>query len=283
MSSGSIARLLAPVDFSEASLNALDHAAFIARQFSAELFLLHVIEQYYPTFNIVVPEFKITPPTGIADIVEDRLNEIADGIREDYGLKVTVLSLTAHHVSAEIVKVARENDMDIIVMGTHGVSGFKEFFVGSTAYRVVTLAACPVITIREDIKSIGFKNILLPVDSSEYSFQKVPLAARFALKQGATISLLCLYGNEDAALMEKAEDTRHALAEMGITCMVNKVQAKNYATAVIEQAVKIKAGLIVIMTEQDENYTGLFLGPFAQQLVNHSSIPVLSIRPNKSF
>src|SRR5207249_2642011 len=104
-------------------------------------------------------------------------------------------------VHSEIVKAADEIKADIIVMGTHGVSGFREFIMGSNTFRVVHDAHCPVLSIQKHTKSVGFENILIPFRDKPHSREKVNYAIQLAKMYGAVLNV---YGvnteNEDAYL-----------------------------------------------------------------------------------
>ena len=84
-------------------------------------------------------------------------------------------------------------------MGTHGANGIGEFFIGSNAHKTVTLAPCPVITVQGNSKKLGFRKIILPIDDSIHSRQKVNYAITIAKKYAAKIDIL--------GLIEKGEGT----------------------------------------------------------------------------
>ena len=129
----------------------------------------------------------------------------------------------------------------------------------------------------------GFERILLPIDSSEASLEKVRYAAEIAKKYNSIICILGILSiaDDDAAakLEIRLEQVEKYLEKKDVNYESSVVEGENLATVTLKQAKKQKADLICIMTEQEENFTGLFLGPFAQQVVNHSKIPVLSIKP----
>ena len=141
-------RILAPVDFSPLSKKAMQYAARLAQQFGAEVHLLHVVEpEIPPAFD----GFMIAPPVvsnGSSAGHVKRLGNLANSIRETGVPRVnsTVRCGLAAH---EIVEAAKELDVDLIVIATHGYTGWKHFCIGSTAERVVRAAPCPVLVVRE--------------------------------------------------------------------------------------------------------------------------------------
>ena len=113
-----IQRILIPIDFSDTSMLAIEHAAFTAQLFKAELILLHVVERLWEKFSIVVPELTIPTPEGYTDSLEKKLEETADNIRSKYGVKSHCITCEGN-ILTEIMKIAKEQDVDMVVMGTH--------------------------------------------------------------------------------------------------------------------------------------------------------------------
>lgn len=275
-------RILIPIDFSETSLIAIEHAAFTAQLFKAELVLLHVVEKHFEKFSVVAPELRVDAPSDMINAIEKRLEETAAGIRTKYGVKSTCIT-TNGNIFSEVVAVSKDQGVDLIVMGTHGTSGIVEFFVGSNAYKVVTEAICPVITVRAHASKLGFKNIVLPIDDSNHSRQKVNHALVLAKHFASKIHLLGLANSNDSDELKKFEfklDQIEDLLKKGDLPYSRKtINGGNQAKVSYEYAKSVDADLIVIMTDQDDNLTGRLLGTYAQQVVNHSKIPVMSIQP----
>ncbi len=135
-----IKKILVPVDFSECSNKALQYAIPFARQFGAELNLLHVIEPY-PGVPEMGPADCETIQGGEAEL-EGVRRTIADAVPAS-----TLLRMGAPHV--EIVEAASELGIDLIILSTHGHKGLTRVLLGSTAEKVVRHATCPVLIVRE--------------------------------------------------------------------------------------------------------------------------------------
>ncbi len=277
-----IKKILIPLDFSETALLALEHGAYMASLFKADIILLHVIR---PNFSMYSAE-RMQMPVDIMKYQEEsasqQLYEAVQKIRDAYAVKVETLYETGF-VCSTIISVADRYQADLIIMGTHGVSGFTERFIGSNAYRVVNESNCPVITIQTHTNQIGFKDIVLPIDHSLHSSQKINHAVFLAERYSATIHILGLSHTEDKKELNKLKIKLDQIEEFmdkhGIANDKKTDIGANYAKLTINFGEQIGADLIIIMTEWDENITGLFIGPFARQIVNHSKIPVMSIRP----
>jgi nucleotide-binding universal stress UspA family protein len=276
-----IKRILIPMDFSETSFMALDHGAAMAKLFNAELYLLHVIELYEYTFNIYEPLVMVNT-TEMELMVNKNLREHAERVNKQYHVN-TVPMLSRGRVSSEIVNMAIEKKIDIIIMGTHGAKGFSEIFIGTNAHRTVTVSPCPVITLQSHPAKAGFSKIVMPIDDSLHSRQKVDAVIYLAEKYQSTVHLLGLINIEEETdekkFQIKLESVEKALNKANINFEKKLVKGKNLAKEAMDYATQINADLIAIMTDHESDLTGNFLGGFAKQIINHSRIPILSIRP----
>jgi nucleotide-binding universal stress UspA family protein len=147
-----LASILFPTDFSKNAQRALEYACFLGERFGARLHVLHVL----PDPWVLVPD----PGSayGLPSAYEDRLRKEAEESLARLALETgtrdkTVQALRKGSEPAEIVRYAREHQLDLIVMGTHGRTGLSHAFLGSVAEQVVRTAGCPVLTVRhEDFK-----------------------------------------------------------------------------------------------------------------------------------
>jgi nucleotide-binding universal stress UspA family protein len=276
-----IKKILIPIDFSETAMLAIEHAAFTAQLFKAELVLLHVVEQHWEHFSIIAPELRISSPDEFTKAIEKKLEETAAAIRSKYGVKSFAVTSTGN-IFSEILSVSREHNVDLVVMGTHGTSGVVEFFIGSNTFKMVTQSECPVMSVQAHAKKLGFSEILLPIDDSAHSRQKVNHAIVLAKHFASRIHIL---GLTDPNLSDrkkfeiKLDQIEEYVKKCGLPFTRKTVDGKNQAKTTYDYAKSVNADLIVIMTDQDEDLTGRLMGTFAQQIINHSKIPVLTIQP----
>jgi nucleotide-binding universal stress UspA family protein len=186
-------------------------------------------------------------------------------------------------VFEEISKYARKIEADLIFTGTHGVTGFEEYWIGSNAYRIVTHAPCPVLTLRQ---SFGFKEkvskILMPIDNTLQSGKKVFTTADIAKAFGASVHILALHSSKLSSLrMQVNRNVKAAtehLAKNEIEHKLEEISSNNITQDTIDYALNTGADLVSIMTEQETTQANVFLGTFARQLVNNCPVPVLSVR-----
>jgi len=148
-------RILAPIDFSESSRKAAIYAAAFARQFSAEVLLLHVLETLPPPPPMMVLESEALDPRFIKE-TEKHVGRWRDEMLSGVIARTIVRSATVAY--KEILEVAREQNVDLIIAGTLGRTGLAHLFIGSTAERLVRHAPCPVLIVREREKDFVLKS-----------------------------------------------------------------------------------------------------------------------------
>jgi len=291
MEKSTIKNILVPLDFSDTSEIALTEAIKLAGLFKANVFLIHVVEylnEFNGYFYSVVPEIQTSIPLLLEfeQTVEKKMEETKERIQKKYGIKVEV-TVTSGQVHSEIIRFSEKEKVDLIIMGTHGVSGYKELFMGSNAQRVVTLSDVPVLTIQNEINKTGFKNILIPIDNSLHSREKVNMALLIADIFGSTIHIIGLPDSEEELDLNKItiklESVEKIISSDKLPYKTTIVHGKNLAMDAIKYADENNCDLIVINTGHESKLTGIFLGAFAQQIVNHSKIPVLSIKHKEGY
>ncbi len=277
-----IKRILIPYDFSDTAALALDHGVFMARLTKAEITLLHVIESY--SFASAITNAFSKTQSEYEEKVEtsanDKFREMADKIHHEAGIVVNYQTVRGKIYKA-IVSVAKDSDIDIVIMGSHGSSGFQAYLVGSNTYKVVSSSPCPVISVQTHSKKIGFHDIVLPIDNSGASRQKVPLVMEIAKQYKSVVHIVGLMNLSDVDLQRRFEVKVHQVKdfveEHEVAHTVKIFKGDNPTNALMDYSTQINADLMVIMTDQEGN--GMFMGSASQQLVNHSSIPIMSIRP----
>jgi nucleotide-binding universal stress UspA family protein len=275
-------KILFPTDFSEFSEEMWDFAVGVASKYDAKLIVIHVIE----------------PPTGVLKFLSDFNEELA----MKQGHKMVDNFIEKHEAGevhvAKMVKIGKVNkmigqavlevDASFIIMGTHGASGFQEFLVGSNAAAVVRSSPCPVLTLKVIPKEPNFKKILLPVDFSQETQEKVSEGVRMAKRFKAEILVVSVLTSDDpeeaASVARKMQAAEAFCKSKNVAVSTEVIQTKEgIAQPLLNYANEKGVDLICIMTQQELKVMELFLGSQATQLVNHSKIPILSIRPKNMF
>jgi Universal stress protein UspA and related nucleotide-binding proteins len=148
--SRAVRRVLVPIDFSDASEVAIQHAREIALTYGAEIDLLHVVEEpfYPPAYELEPTGF---PTQEVIDRVEKQLGDVA---REDIGYEHVMVQATAGSPPHEILDYIDENEVDLTVIATHGRTGLDRILLGSVAERVLRQSPKPVFVVKPDRKSL---------------------------------------------------------------------------------------------------------------------------------
>ncbi len=280
-----IEKILIPFDFSETADLALEHAVFMAKFNKAEIILLHVVESFSfaaaisAAFGKSQSEFESKMESSAAD----KLKELAVKLHHDSGMMVTPI-IEKGKIYKKINNLAEEKRVDVIVMGTHGSGGAQDHVVGSNTFKVVMNAPCPVISVQAHATKVGFKNILLPIDNSHSSRQKVKHALEIARHYNSVVHIAGLMTMSDIDMQRRFEikvhQVRDYFEEHEIAHTTKVFKTENPASVISDYSQQLNADLIMIMTDQEGS--GIFMGNAAQQIINHSKIPVMSIRPVES-
>lgn len=263
-------KIIVGIDFSQGSDCAIDLAIDLANKWGNELKLVYVMSTKYDSALMSDNEIQ----GKIDDVIRRHESKLHTGKLE---------CLIRHgRVYRELNAVAEEEKAWLIVVGSHGTSGYERNWIGKNAYRTITEATLPVLTIRENFNfNKALEKIVLPLDSSMETRQKVTQAIKFARAFGSQVYVLGLYSSDVAdvrSIVDKyVEQTEKVLVSSGIKCSVAKKETENVTQTTIEFAEKISADLIMIMAEQEKTVSNILLGSYAQQMIHHSQTPVLTI------
>lgn len=277
-------KILVPTDFSDHSMGALRYAAAMAKHSDAEIILLHVIEGYGNNAEL---EHVININEALKKAVSDKLVELKNENIDLWGIKISV-AIENGKIYQKINEVLKREKIDLVVMGTHGSSGkesFERFILGSNAYRVIRIADCPVITVREDPGEVFFKNIVLPLDTAKETKDKVKSAIKMARIFKSTIHLVSVSTRFDEIitgadkLKKQLDEVAQQVKDAGIPVITKVIRNEGVATSVLEYAESVYADLIMIMTAEENTLAEFALGSRAKKVVSESKIPVMSFRP----
>jgi nucleotide-binding universal stress UspA family protein len=286
-------KILVATDYTALSENAVKTAAVMCQQHNAGLVLLHVVknaptdareEDYNPTQDYT-KNLKIA--------AKSEMRHLSEQVRNKYKIKVDEI-VSYGDVVKEIVRIVQENNPDLVMIGTHGASGFRRFFIGSTAYRVIKHTQYPVMTIPGTGDWTGFRNILFPIRFIPDALKKYDCIRPILLKNSSTLHILGLSMepeldelllpvesehdrlNDVFALEEKLEVR---LQEDQVNFDVIFHRCNNLAAKILETAEEKMVDLIVIVATMDKTMGDFFIGPFSQQILHHAKVPVLCVRP----
>lgn len=302
-----ITRILCPTDFSEASQHAAEHALPIARWYGASITALH---SYMPALLPASNAAAVSSRQVVPDAAELRAWE--DEARAPFrtaaasGLDVTVVVEMGPAVST-ILEHAEKLPADLIVMGTHGTSGFEHLLLGSVTEKLLRKSRCPVLTVPPRVQrtsKLPFEHLICAVDFSDSSLAALELAISLAVEADARLTLLHVLEwpwreppppelgdvpEEVAKRLEAYRREREAHARVRLEGLLPEsvrmsskpdilvLNGKAYVE-VLRAAADGAADLIVMGVRGHQRLEVLAFGSSANQVVRRATCPVLTVR-----
>jgi nucleotide-binding universal stress UspA family protein len=273
-------RILIPVDFSEDAVFAVDVGVQIANALKAKLRLMHVRtgKKYHPEFAKDNPHF----------IIDDKdtayMEYLVDRARVTYKVENGEVDAKFRegNVVREIKNQAHYDDSVIIVIGTHGVSGFEDRWIGSNAYRLVSNAPCPVLAVRKQMSFNLDQKILLPIDAEKVSRRIVPQVAGFAkvldakvLVVGVTKRAKWAIPGRINAYVRQVERFLKKAAFIPFDSAI--VDGSEGPQELLDYAHANGATVIALPVKKTLNPFESVFFPFANELLNMSDLPILAV------
>jgi len=258
--------ILIPIDFSDTAINALNHAIVIAKKYDNEITLLHIEDE--------------------ATEAEDKLLKIASDLEKEHHIRINTL-FKSGKIANVINEVAEAGNYDSIMMGSNGSSGIQ-LFMGSNASKVIRTATVPVIVVKERNILEGYKKIVMPVDLTIESKQKVSWAVHLAQKFNSTIHVIYEEENDEyfqRNIKASINQVAAILKDNNVAHELIKLDDKTYPGKLFEDtlqyAEKVDADLILIMTQPEGNILDFVIGSNAQYIVNKSEkVAVMVVQPS---
>jgi nucleotide-binding universal stress UspA family protein len=268
-------KIIVPLDFSDESLTGLNMALMLADKASANIQMVHVIGKNTDTADNELSEMEYK-----------NVKMKFEGILQKYKMKsnsALSYTITEGKIFKEITGLAEKSEDSIIVLSTHGASGFEELFIGGNAYKITSHSKNPVITVRRGKIPTNIEKIVLPLDFTFQTREKVPYTVELAKMFGSEIHLLTIslskIKSTGKKLLQYTQQVASYLETHKIPYTVEYLHGSNLTDLTLDYARSIDADLISIMTEQEKSISNLLLGNFAHQFINKAFIPVLSF-PN---
>jgi nucleotide-binding universal stress UspA family protein len=287
-----IRQILCPIDFSDFSRRALNHATAIAHWYGATVTRLNV--QSSPAMAMAGPEML---PVMVVT-AETRADLVAAMTRFAQDEAVSTVpyrcEIREGAPANEILASASEIPSDLIVMGTHGRSGFERLVLGSVAEKVLRKAACPVLTVPFTTTNVvpappPFKRILCAADFSACSMRALDYAVSLAQEANAFLAVAHVVdlsprsGSELQKLEDERSDrlSRAVPDEARVYCTVETLMARGVPyREILRLASEQRSELIVLGIHGRTAAEMFFMGSTTNQVVRHATCPVLTIRSN---
>jgi len=271
-------KILVPTDFSEHAGYALKVAAQIARKNGGEIFLLHMLELPHQASDAVgsghdLPEIMLFKNAAI--------NKLEDLMDDDSLADLKVSEIIQFELAFDgIMNISKKNNVDLIVMGSHGASGFKEMFVGSNAEKVVRNSDIPVLIIKQEAGDFEVEKFVFASDFSDEIKKPFAKVVEFANKFDAELHLVMINTPSSFKPTHVAQDIMKSFVS-GFT--VNKYSTHIYNDVNVESGVlnftnSIDADLIGMSTHGRKGLSHFFNGSVSEDLVNHAVRPVVTFK-----
>lgn len=274
--------ILVPTDFSDVASNALNHAVKVAQTYNNEITLLNIVDEGF--FGGLFSGGNQTEL--VKEAVENRMNKIAEEIQSKYGIKVHK-RIESGRIYKVISHIANSEQFDSIIMGSHGANGLEQV-IGSNASRTIQYAEVPVVVVKNHSIGEGYKKIVMPIDLSVESRQKVEWGIHLARQFKSEIHIVYQGSSDEFThnrINANVKAVEHQLQQSGVAFVCTEIEDKlleNYATEIMTYADNVHADLILVMTDVEIGITDMIRGTYTQQIVNKSNVPVMCIHPRET-
>lgn len=270
--------ILVPTDFSKHAENALKVAAQIAKKNNGNIILLHMLELSTSGNDALSTSHDIPELMYFKNAAIEKLTALE---KESYLDDVDVASLIQFNLAHEgIIENAKKHNADLIVMGSHGASGFHEMFVGSNAEKVVRYSDIPVLVIKKEEEDFKAETITFASDFSKEIKKPFEKVVDFAKSFDSHINLLYIITPNNFTTTRSAEEK--------VKGFIEEFNFDNYSTHIYND-INVEKGILHFAKDKGSDIVGVcthgrkglshFLnGSISEDLVNHAKKPVVTFK-----
>ncbi len=271
-------KILIPTDFSYCAKYALDAAAKLAEQYKAELFIFHHLSNLPSDWNNMM-DLERNLQKGLQQEVHNTEVLLSD-LKSKYSYLKVETGYAGGRFAKSLQLVVEQEDIDLIVMGSHGASGKKEWFIGSNAQKIVHKVHCPVLVIKEPLEEIAFNKVVFASGFGEQD--KPALRELVELVKPFNPIIHLVYINTDPFWGLPYTTIMQLMNEFKPICKPLDCKLHYFRDLAIERGIRyisddLDADLIAISNYERHPLKRVFLGSNVEMLVNHANIPVLSL------
>jgi len=271
-------RILVPTDFSVQAEYALRVAAQIARKNDSEIILLHMLELPHQAGDAMGSGHQIPEIMFYKDKAISNLEDLID---VDYLEGINVSEVIQFEKAFEgVLNVSKKNNVDLIVMGSHGTSGFQEMFIGSNTEKVVRFSEAPVLVIKNKVDNFRASNFVFASDFSNEIKKPFAQLVDFAKSFDANLSLVMVNTPNSFKPTHVAEKIMNDFMKdfnypKYTLHIYNDV---NVEKGILNFANSVNADLIGMCTHGRTGFAHFFNGSISEDLVNHAVRPVITFK-----
>jgi nucleotide-binding universal stress UspA family protein len=265
---------IVPVDFSVESLNGLKMALLFSKKTRVNIQMIYVLPKTSEADQAATEAERQTAEVRFKAIIQEYMPQVGNDSSLNY-------HINTGRIYQEVVNQAESLPDSVITASTHGASGFQELFIGSNAFRIISATDKPVITLRKNSCPDTIGRIVLPIDLSVDSRQKVPFTLELAKLFGAEIHVVGIHPMRGLGNKRRIRSYISQVAsyiEDKVPCETNEVFGDNVVELINNYAQAVKADLISITTERPSGIS-LIIGNTVHQILNKAEIPVLCLTP----
>lgn len=271
-------KILVPTDFSKEAEQALKVAAQLAKKHNSEIYLLHMLELPLDQVDALSQYSELPEAMFFMKLAHKKFENT---MAQDYLQGITVHeTVDFNQTFTGITNTCNENDIDLIIMGSHGVNGFKEMFIGSNTEKVVRTAQVPVLVIKNDHENFQINDFVFASDFKDDNKETYSQAIKLAHALDAKIHLLFVNTANNFVTTD--------IAKGRILDFISGNDFENYTISIyndesIEKGILnfshvVGADLIGISTHGRQGIAHFFNGSISEDLVNHAKRPVVTFK-----
>ncbi|GAA4971942.1 universal stress protein [Algibacter aquimarinus] len=271
-------KILVPTDFSAQAENALKVAAQLAKKHDCEIHLLHVLEIPLHEVDALSTYNNLPEAVYFMKLAHKQFLELKS---KDY-LNDLVLHehVEFHEIFKGVFHVCKKQDIDLVIMGSNGSTGFKEMLIGSNTEKVVRTSETPVLVIKNEHKNFKVKDFVFASDFKDESKIPYKKALKFAKILGAKIHLLMVNTPTKFVTSTKANNRMKKFAKNFDydKHTINIFNDLNIEKGIMNFSQSIEAHLIGMSTHGRQGISHFFNGSISEDLVNHAKRPVITFK-----
>lgn len=274
-------KIIVPVDFSKYSEFALKAAATLAKKHDAEILVLHMLE----VGSASISESAIQQQEMTIFYLKLAEKNFKSFLKKPYLKDIKVTPIIKHYIAfREVNRVAEEYDADLIIMGSHGVSGMKEIFLGSNTEKVVRNSDIPVLVIKQEQENLNFDDVVFASDFSDEAIPGYQRVMKFLDNFAKNVHLVHVntpYGDFQSSTEIENKVAHFLLKAEGD---LNRLNTINYiADYTVEKGILnfcnvVGSDLIAVITRGKKGLTHFFSGSVSEDVTNHSLLPVITFK-----
>lgn len=271
-------KILVPCDFSNTAIQAFKFACELATASKGEIFLLNVIElpTIHGSFMVPIHAYE----DAFLKDIKAKAHKNFETIKERYAKKIKVHFSVEHgSVTEGIRKYVDRKRVDLVVMGTHGASGIKEYTMGSNTEKIVRSAKVPVIAIKKSVSVASLTNIIYPTNLKA-AHKDFPAAVK-SLQKYLKARLHIVYVNVPANFVPDRVSENRLLAfakqHEFRNCAIHIYNDIDEESGIINFSAKFKSKIIAMSTHGRKGINHLMSGSIAEDVVNHIDCPIWTL------